>query len=164
MALGGAGGNDGAPIEEGGGGRGDDEDDVMDPDGEAGPQIRLAPSIVGEAIEGAALTASFGEYSDGAALEGVWQRCADGTCRDAADAEDGADYTLGTADVGHRMRLKVTATDADSTNITTTAKGRIDGVVTKVTNESGVNMVWIGETKVPLDSVIGVTNPTTTTT
>ena len=33
-----------------------------------------------------------------------------------------------------------------------------------ITNESGVNMVWIGDTKVPLDSVIGVTNPTTTTT
>jgi flagellar basal-body rod modification protein FlgD len=58
----------------------------------------------------------------------------------------------------------VTATDAEGTNITTTAKGRIDGVVTKVTNESGVNMVWIGDTKVPLDSVIGVTNPPTTTT
>jgi flagellar basal-body rod modification protein FlgD len=25
-------------------------------------------------------------------------------------------------------------------------------------------MVWIGDTKVPLDSVIGVTNPTTTAT
>jgi hypothetical protein len=83
----------------------------MDPDGDAGPEIRLAPSIVGEAIEGAALTASFGEYSDGAALEGVWQRCAEGTCQHAADAEDGADYTLGMADVGYRMRIKVTATD-----------------------------------------------------
>jgi flagellar basal-body rod modification protein FlgD len=65
---------------------------------------------------------------------------------------------------GGEYTIKVTATDAQGTNITTTAKGRIDGVVTKVTNESGVNMVWIGDTKVPLDSVIGVTNPTTTTT
>jgi flagellar basal-body rod modification protein FlgD len=66
---------------------------------------------------------------------------------------------------GGEYTIKVTATDSEGSKITTTAKGRIDGVVTKVTNENGVNMVWIGDTKVPLDSVIGVTNapaPTTT--
>jgi len=77
----------------------------------------------------------------------------DGKSADGTKQPDGGEYTI-----------KVTATDAQGSNITTTAKGRIDGVVTKVTNESGVNMVWIGDTKVPLDSVIGVTNPTTTTT
>jgi hypothetical protein len=108
-SFGGAGGDDGGP---GSGGAGvEDEDDLMDPDGDAGPEIRRAPSIVGDAIEGATLTASFGEYSDGAALEGVWQRCADGTCERAAGAEDGGDYILDAADVGYRMRLKVTATD-----------------------------------------------------
>jgi len=76
----------------------------------------------------------------------------DGKSADGTKQPDGGEYTI-----------KVTATDAQGTNITTTAKGRVDGVVTKVTNESGVNMVWIGDTKVPLDSVIGVTNPTTTT-
>jgi flagellar basal-body rod modification protein FlgD len=65
---------------------------------------------------------------------------------------------------GGEYTIKVTAKDAEGSDIPTTAKGRIDGIVTKVTNESGVNMVWIGDTKVPLDSVIGVTNPTTTTT
>ena len=59
---------------------------------------------------------------------------------------------------GGEYTIKVTATDGEGSKITTTAKGRIDGVVTKVTNESGVNMVWIGDTKVPLNSVIGVTN------
>jgi hypothetical protein len=83
----------------------------MDPDGDAGPEIQLAPSIAGDAIEGAALTASFGRYSAGATLEGIWQRCADGMCQKAAGAEDSGDYTLGVADVGYRMRLKVTATD-----------------------------------------------------
>ncbi|CAN5531524.1 flagellar hook assembly protein FlgD [soil metagenome] len=77
----------------------------------------------------------------------------DGKSTDGTQQPDGGEYTI-----------KVTATDAAGTNITTTAKGRIDGVVTKVTNESGVNMVWIGDTKVPLDSVIGVTNPTAATT
>ncbi|KQY28882.1 flagellar biosynthesis protein FlgD [Caulobacter sp. Root1455] len=65
---------------------------------------------------------------------------------------------------GGEYTIKVTATDSQGSNITTTAKGRVDGVVTKVTNESGVNMVWIGDTKVPLDSVIGVTNAPSTTT
>src|SRR6478609_7479596 len=50
---------------------------------------------------------------------------------------EGGDYTI-----------KVTATDPLGTNIATTAKGRLEGVVTKVTNEKGVNMVWIGDTKV----------------
>jgi len=77
----------------------------------------------------------------------------DGKSADGTKQPDGGEYTI-----------KVTATDAQGSNITATAKGRVDGVVTKVTNESGVNMVWIGETKVPLDSVIGVTNPTPTTT
>lgn len=89
----------------------EDEDDPVDPDGEVGPEVQVAPSIVGEAIEGETLTASFGEYSDGATLEGVWQRCSDGTCQTAASAEDGADYTLRAADVGYRIRLRVTATD-----------------------------------------------------
>jgi len=69
---------------------------------------------------------------------------------------------------GGEYTIKVTATDAEGSKITTTAKGRIDGIVTKVTNESGVNMVWIGDTKVPAASVTAVPNapappPTTTT-
>ena len=60
---------------------------------------------------------------------------------------------------GGAYTLKVTATDASSAQIATTAKGRIEGIVTAVTNEKGVNMVTIGDTKVALDSVIGVTNP-----
>lgn len=75
----------------------------------------------------------------------------DGKSADGVKQPDGGEYTI-----------KVTATDANAASITTTAKGRVDGVVTKVTNESGVNMVWIGDTKVPLDSVIGVTNAATT--
>ena len=78
----------------------------------------------------------------------------DGKSTDGTQQPDGGEYTI-----------KVTATDAQGSNITTTAKGRIEGVVTKVTNESGTNMVWIGDTKVALDSVIGVTNaPAATTT
>jgi flagellar basal-body rod modification protein FlgD len=65
---------------------------------------------------------------------------------------------------GGEYTIKVTATDALGTSITTKAKGRLEGIVTKVTNDTGVNMVWIGDTKVPLDSVIGVTNAPAATT
>lgn len=65
---------------------------------------------------------------------------------------------------GGAYTISVTATDAAATKIATTSKGRIEGVVTKVTNESGSNMVWIGDTKVPIDSVIGVTDAAKTTT
>jgi flagellar basal-body rod modification protein FlgD len=75
----------------------------------------------------------------------------DGKSADGTVQPDGGAYTI-----------KVTANDADGTTIATTSKGRIDGIVTKVTNENGTNMVWIGDTKVPLDSVIGVTNAPTT--
>ena len=65
---------------------------------------------------------------------------------------------------GGAYTIKVTATDGNGSSITTTSKGRIDGIVTKVTNESGQNMVWIGDTKVPIDSVIGVTEAAKATT
>jgi len=58
---------------------------------------------------------------------------------------------------GGSYTLKVTAADANGANITTSSKGRLEGVVTKVTNENGQNMVWIGDTKVPIDDIIGVT-------
>jgi flagellar basal-body rod modification protein FlgD len=77
----------------------------------------------------------------------------DGKSADGTQQPDGGEYTI-----------KVTATDANATSIPTTAKGHIEGIVTKVTNENGTNMVWIGDTKVPLDSVIGVTNAPAATT
>lgn len=105
------------PDEEGDAGAHEDEDDPVDPDGALGPEVRVAPSIVGDAIEGKTLAASFGGYSAGATLEGVWQRCADGTCQTAANAEDEAGYTLRAADVGCRMRLVVTATDDEGVTV-----------------------------------------------
>ena len=63
---------------------------------------------------------------------------------------------------GGAYTLRVTATDAEGSQIATTAQGRLEGIVTAVTNENGQNMVSIGDTKVPLDSIIGVTNPPTT--
>jgi len=76
---------------------------------------------------------------------------------------DGKDTTTNTQQPdGGAYTLRVTATDAEGSQITTTSKGRLEGIVTAVTNENGQNMVSIGDTKVPLDSIIGVTNPPAT--
>ena len=76
---------------------------------------------------------------------------------------DGKDTTTNARQPdGGAYTLRVTATDAEGSQIATTAKGRLEGIVTAVTNESGQNMVSIGDTKVPLDSIIGVTNPPAT--
>jgi len=60
---------------------------------------------------------------------------------------------------GGAYTLRVTALDGEGSKITTSSKGRIEGIVTAITNENGVNMVTIGSTKVAVDAVIGVTNP-----
>ena len=63
---------------------------------------------------------------------------------------------------GGAYSLRVTALDSEGSKIATTSKGRIEGIVTAVTNESGQNMVTIAGSKYPVDSVIGVTNPRVT--
>jgi flagellar basal-body rod modification protein FlgD len=76
---------------------------------------------------------------------------------------DGKDTTTNAQQPnGGAYSLRVTATDAEGSQISTSATGRIEGIVTAVTNESGQNMVWIGDTKVALDSIIGVTNAPST--
>ncbi len=69
-------------------------------------------------------------------------------------SDDGAAQPAGGA-----YTLKITAKDGEGSTIPATSKGRIEGIVTAITNESGQNMVTIGGTKYPVDSVIGVQNP-----
>ena len=59
---------------------------------------------------------------------------------------------------GGAYTLRITALDSEGSKIPATAKGRVEGIVTAITNEDGQNMVTIGGTKYPIDSVIGVTN------
>jgi flagellar basal-body rod modification protein FlgD len=73
---------------------------------------------------------------------------------------DGKDSTSGVQQPnGGAYTLRVTALDGEGTKIATTSKGRIEGIVTAVTSESGQNMVTIDGVKVPISQVIGVTNP-----
>lgn len=69
-------------------------------------------------------------------------------------SDDGVEQPAGGA-----YTLKITALDGEGSKIPTTSKGRVEGIVTAVTNESGQNMVTIGGVKYAVDSVIGVTNP-----
>lgn len=83
--------------------------------GAAVPANTAAPTISGTAREGQMLTASNGSWSNTpSSFSYQWQRCnLDGTgCADIPAATSQT-YTLLTADVDHRVRVTVTATNAD---------------------------------------------------
>jgi hypothetical protein len=84
------------------------------------------PSIVGDAIEGRTLTANQGAWTGTTPMSFVyrWLRCpTDGGASDGSNcapiggsAGDGTTYRLRDADVGIRMRVRVTATNADGSD------------------------------------------------
>jgi hypothetical protein len=79
------------------------------------PQNTTAPSISGTAKEGSTLTAAEGTWSNTpTSFAYQWQRCAnDGTaCGDITGAT-AKTYVLVTGDVGHTVRVVVTAANAD---------------------------------------------------
>jgi hypothetical protein len=81
----------------------------------AGPSNTAAPTISGTARAGQTLTASDGTWSNSpTSFSDQWQRCnVDGTgCADISGATKQT-YTLVVADVDHRVRVQVTATNAD---------------------------------------------------
>jgi hypothetical protein len=79
----------------------------------AAPKVALAPRITGRPAAGQSLAASAGRFAHArhAVLTRTWLRC-DGTggaCNAIPDAS-GASLPLGAADVGHTIRIAVTAT------------------------------------------------------
>jgi hypothetical protein len=89
----------------------------------AAPQNTTAPSISGTAKEGSTLTASDGTWSNSpTSFSYQWQRCAsDGSgCGDITSATSKT-YTLVTGDVGHTVRVVVTAINADGKASATSA-------------------------------------------
>ena len=81
----------------------------------AAPQNTTPPSIAGTAKEGSPLTANEGTWSNTpTSFTYQWQRCAsDGTaCGDSTSATSKT-YTPANADVGHTLRVVVTAVNAD---------------------------------------------------
>lgn len=79
----------------------------------ATPRVASAPRITGEATAGSQLAASSGRFAHArrATFSRVWLRCnpAGGGCNAIPDAA-GTALVLGDADVGHTIRVAVTAT------------------------------------------------------
>lgn len=79
------------------------------------PRLRAVPVILGVATDGAALTATTGEW-DGTppfTFGHQWARCSiDGTACQPIAGATGAAYTLTSGEVGRRVRVFVTATNA----------------------------------------------------
>ena len=82
------------------------------------PTNTFAPGISGTTVKGQTLTADPGGWSGGGNITYAyqWQRCTSGSCSDVARAT-ARTYQLGAADVGHYMRIKVTATNAAGSTV-----------------------------------------------
>jgi hypothetical protein len=101
------------------------------------PSNTSLPTISGTAQDGALLTANPGEWTGSPSSYGYqWLRCdADGAnCAPIAGANSQR-YTLGSADVGHRVRIRVTATNSAGSG---TATSRPTDVV-KATGSAPAN-------------------------
>jgi hypothetical protein len=91
------------------------------------PVITERPEIIGSAVEGETLTGTTGSWiGDDLTFSYRWQRSAGVGYADIAGA-DGNTYVLTAADIGHTIRLRVTATN--SHDETTTAESDPAGPV-----------------------------------
>jgi hypothetical protein len=105
------------------------------------PVNTAKPTIEGSAIVGDELTASNGTWTGGAtSFSFQWQRCDTngGSCTDVTDATSRR-YGVRTADVGHRIRVAVTAKNASSSSTATsepTALARASGGTTATPNRA----------------------------
>jgi hypothetical protein len=110
--------------------------------GSAGPAEApvngTAPSIGGIADRGQTLTAGPGSWAGSMPMTFTyqWRRCDDdgANCADVAGAT-GQTHALGSADVGKRIRVRVTATNGDGTS------NALSGATAKVTEGTPVNRV-----------------------
>ena len=79
----------------------------------AAPTNDAAPTITGTARRMSVLSATRGNWTGESSTVWTWQRLTNTTWEDILDAEpSAATYTLVTADVGHRVRVAETATNA----------------------------------------------------
>jgi hypothetical protein len=80
----------------------------------AGPTNTKAPAIAGTAREGLVLTADTGTWTGTGTLkyDYRWQRCSSAATGCADISATSSTYTPGGADVGHTLRVVVTATDS----------------------------------------------------
>ena len=115
------------------------------------PALRSAPTLTGSAQQGATLSATTGSWSSSASLQFgyAWSRC-NGTgdaCTTIA-AATGSSYLLTTADVGHTLRVQVTATNSSGSASATSSPS---AVVTAL--PAGLVRLPNGTISIPADSV-----------
>ena len=83
--------------------------------GSDGPFATERPALAGTATEGARLTTTNGAWSGSPAFDHAWLRCdANGDGCAPIGGATGAAYVPARADVGHRLRSRVTATQVKS--------------------------------------------------
>ena len=92
------------------------------------PAVRLLPTIQGDAYLGGTLTAYSGVWS-GAKLEPAyrWGRCRTAKCVRVSTVGTGRTYAIQRADLGHRLRVAVTARDGTRTITAVSAATRAVG-------------------------------------
>jgi hypothetical protein len=105
----------------------------------SGPSNTVPPTISGQAVAGAVLTASTGTWSGDAPISFAFQwRICDtrGTgCADVTGAE-GQTYSVTAADVGHTLRVGVTASNSAGTGNALSASTETIATATAPTNTS----------------------------
>jgi RHS repeat-associated protein len=92
------------------------------------PSNTTAPTISGAARDGETLTAAAGAWTGTApiAYTRQWRRCdADGAACADIDGATGPSYLLAAADVGHRLRVVVTASNAAGSETATSAPSAV---------------------------------------
>lgn len=93
----------------------------------AAPTNTALPTISGTEQQGKTLTASPGTWTGSPSFSYRWQRCAaDGTSCGNIDNAASKTYRLTAADVGHAVRVVVTATNSDGTS---SASSKPTGVI-----------------------------------
>ena len=107
----------------------------------AAPVNTVLPVISGSTIEGRSLSATTGSWSGGPSGYGFqWQDCdaSGGACVDVGGAV-GSSFTLGSGDVGHAIRVVVTAVNAGGSS--SVASGQVGVVTAAVSGGAGCTVI-----------------------
>jgi hypothetical protein len=85
--------------------------------GSTAPFATASPALGGQAAEGSPQTTTNGEWGGSPSFQQSWLRCdADGNACEAIAGAGGASYTPTAADVGHRLRSRIAATQVNTSS------------------------------------------------
>jgi hypothetical protein len=85
--------------------------------GSEAPFATASPALGGAAVEGSPQTTTNGVWGGSPSFQQSWLRCdADGDACEAIAGAGGASYTPAAADVGHRLRSRIAATQVNTSS------------------------------------------------